>query len=84
MNEDRPQIETDRLLAASVAGGDQVAFNEFFREYFPRLYRFTLSRTDSDPELAEEIVQRTIDLDSCDTLLLADLPSAREPHKTDA
>lgn len=60
MNEDRPQIETDRLLAASVAGGDQGAFNEFFREYFPRLYRFTLSRTDSDPELAEEIVQRTM------------------------
>ncbi|MDH3580718.1 MAG: PilZ domain-containing protein [Hyphomicrobiales bacterium] len=35
-------------------------------------------------QASQEIVQRTIDLDSCDTLLLADLPSAREPHKTDA
>lgn len=60
MNDERPQIETDRLLAARVADGDRQAFDEFFREYFPRLYRFTLSRTDSDPALAEEIVQRTM------------------------
>jgi RNA polymerase sigma-70 factor (ECF subfamily) len=56
----RSQIETDRSLAQRVAGGDQRAFDEFFREYFPRLYRFTLSRTDSDADLAEEIVQRTM------------------------
>jgi len=43
-----------------VAGGDQEAFDAFFREYFPRLYRFTLGRTDNDPALAEEIVQRTM------------------------
>ncbi|MDX1507561.1 MAG: sigma-70 family RNA polymerase sigma factor, partial [Woeseiaceae bacterium] len=38
----------------------QAAFDTFFREYFPRLYRFTLLRVDNDPELAEEIVQRTM------------------------
>ena len=54
------QIEADRSLAQRVAGGDQRAFDEFFREYFPRLYRFTLSRTDRDADLAEEIVQRTM------------------------
>ncbi|MDX1507383.1 MAG: hypothetical protein R3358_03820, partial [Woeseiaceae bacterium] len=57
---DEPQIEQDRRLARQVAGGEQAAFDTFFREYFPRLYRFTLLRVDNDPELAEEIVQRTM------------------------
>jgi len=43
-----------------VAGGDQQAFDAFFREYFPRLFRFTLTRVNNEPELAEEIVQRTM------------------------
>ena len=60
MNQERPQIEQDRSLARRVAGGDQGAFDAFFREYFPRLFRFTLTRVDNDPALAEEIVQRTM------------------------
>lgn len=60
MIRDESQIEQDRLLARQVAGGDQDAFDAFFREYFPRLYRFTLLRVDNDAELAEEIVQRTM------------------------
>ena len=55
-----PQIELDRTLARQVAGGDQEAFDAFFRGYFPRLFRFTLLRVDNDPELAEEVVQRTM------------------------
>jgi len=53
-------LKQDRSLARRVAGGDQRAFDEFFREYFPRLFRFTLSRVDNDEALAEEIVQRTM------------------------
>ena len=60
MNEETPQIVQDRSLAARVAGGDQAAFDVFFKEYFPRLFRFTLSRVNNDPDLAEEIVQRTM------------------------
>ena len=60
MTQDAPQIEQDRSLARQVAGGDQAAFDAFFREYFPRLFRFTLLRVDNNPELAEEIVQRTM------------------------
>ena len=60
MNESIPQIEQDRSLAAKVAAGDQGAFDVFFREYFPRLFRFTLTRVDNNEELAEEIVQRTM------------------------
>ncbi|MDH5619608.1 MAG: RNA polymerase sigma factor [Gammaproteobacteria bacterium] len=55
-----PQVEQDRLLAARVAAGDQGAFDAFFKEYFPRLYRFTLTRVNNDEGLAEEIVQRTM------------------------
>lgn len=54
------QIERDRELAARIAGGDQLAFDAFFREYFPRLYRFALRRVDNNPALAEEVVQRTM------------------------
>lgn len=54
------QIERDRGLVASVAAGDAGAFDDFFNEYFPRLYRFALRRVDNDPDLAEEAVQRTM------------------------
>lgn len=60
MNRQPTQLQQDRALAGRVAAGDQGAFDEFFREYFPRLYRFTLMRVENDPALAEEIVQRTM------------------------
>lgn len=54
------QHSKDRALSRRIAAGDERAFEEFFREYFPRLFRFTLSRVDNDESLAEEIVQRTL------------------------
>jgi len=54
------QISKDRALAARVAAGEEDAFNAFFSDYFPRLYRFALRRVDNDPDLAEEAVQRTM------------------------
>lgn len=60
MERERPQIEQDRRLASQVAKGDGDAFDAFFKEYFPRLFRFTLTRVNNDPSLAEEIVQRTM------------------------
>ena len=60
MSDEISQVEKDRSLAARVAAGDQGAFDEFFKEYFPRLFRFTLTRVDNSEELAEEIVQRTM------------------------
>jgi RNA polymerase sigma-70 factor (ECF subfamily) len=50
----------DRDLARRVASGNAAAFDAFFREYFPRLFRFTMTRTDGDASLAEEVVQRTM------------------------
>jgi len=54
------QIQNDRALARRVANGDSRAFEAFFSEYFPRLFRFTLVRVGGDADLAEEIVQRTM------------------------
>ena len=54
------QLRTDRKLAKSVAAGDAQAFDAFFKEYFPRLFRFTMTRTDGNADLAEEVVQRTM------------------------
>ena len=56
----RSQISVDRALARRVTSGNADAFEEFFREYFPRLYRFTLVRVNGDADLAEEIAQRTM------------------------
>jgi RNA polymerase sigma-70 factor (ECF subfamily) len=53
-------LHQDRALAKRVASGNVAAFEEFFREYFPRLFRFTMTRVNGDCELAEEIVQRTM------------------------
>lgn len=40
--------------------GEESAFEEFFEDYFPGLYRFALARTGRDPDAAEEIVQATL------------------------
>lgn len=47
-------------MARRVGRGDAGAFDAFFREYFPRLFRFSMTRVDNDTNLAEEIVQRTM------------------------
>jgi len=57
---DCDQLSEDRELARRVADGSRPAFDRFFREYFPRLFRFTVERTNGDAALAEEIVQRTM------------------------
>lgn len=36
--------------------GDERAFNQFFDDHFPRLYRFALSRLGGDAEATEEVV----------------------------
>ncbi len=54
------QLKADRDLARRVAAGNVAAFDAFFREYFPRLFRFTLARTNGDADLAEEVVQQTM------------------------
>ncbi|MFT7286935.1 MAG: RNA polymerase sigma-70 factor (ECF subfamily) [Halieaceae bacterium] len=50
----------DLKLARGLLDGDERLFDQFFREYFPRLYRFTLSRVEDQHDIAQDIVQTTL------------------------
>ena len=50
----------DKKLAKQISKGNEKAFNEFFDFYFPRLYRFSISRLDGDLELTKDLVQETL------------------------
>jgi RNA polymerase sigma-70 factor (ECF subfamily) len=47
----------DRRLVKEMLEGNEQAFERFFAEYFPGLYRFALARLDRDKAAAEEVVQ---------------------------
>jgi RNA polymerase sigma-70 factor (ECF subfamily) len=50
---------SERELVRRMLGGDEGAFDEFFADYFPRLFRFALLRL-RDPDAAEDIVQTSL------------------------
>ena len=50
----------DLDLARRLRSGDESAFEEFFAEYFPRIYRFARVRLGGDDEAAEEVAQTTL------------------------
>ena len=50
---------TDLALARRLAAGDEAAFEEFFAEFFPRLFRFARARLASD-DAAEDVVQASM------------------------
>jgi RNA polymerase sigma-70 factor (ECF subfamily) len=54
------QRNEDRHLVERLLGGDERAFQAFFDEYFGRLYRFALSRTSGNEDMAEEAAQRAL------------------------
>lgn len=50
----------DRRLVKRLLAQDVAAFNEFFDDYFPRLYRFARTRLGDDSDAAKEVVQCTL------------------------
>ena len=52
--------EADRALVKRLLHGEERAFEEFFACYFPRLYRFALTRLRYDHDAAEDVVQATL------------------------
>jgi RNA polymerase sigma-70 factor (ECF subfamily) len=50
----------DRQLVDRLLAGDRVAFDTFFSEYYPKLYRFVKRRLPRDPSTAEDIAQGTL------------------------
>jgi RNA polymerase sigma-70 factor (ECF subfamily) len=51
---------SDLGLAARLVAGDETAFEQFFADYFPRVYRFALVRLGWNEDAAEEVVQITL------------------------
>jgi DNA-directed RNA polymerase specialized sigma24 family protein len=47
---------SEREMVRRMLGGDEAAFDEFFADYFPRLFRFAVLRV-RDQDAAEDIVQ---------------------------
>ena len=50
---------SERELVRRMLGGDEVAFDEFFADYFPRLFRFAVLRV-RDQDTAEDLVQNSL------------------------
>jgi RNA polymerase sigma-70 factor, ECF subfamily len=50
----------DLALARRLSAGDESAFDAFFADYFPRIYRFARTRLDANDDRAEEVTQATL------------------------
>ncbi|MEZ5499114.1 MAG: RNA polymerase sigma factor [Steroidobacteraceae bacterium] len=51
----------DKALARRLANGERRAFEQFFADLFPRLYRFVLLRVEHDNETAQDICQQVLE-----------------------
>ena len=54
------ELDDDRELVRRMLSGNQRAYDEFFKAYFDRLYRFALVRLNNDSDAAEDAVQQTL------------------------
>ena len=52
--------EEDRRRARSLVAGEPAAFDAFFNEYFPRLYRFVLPRVEYSVADAQDVCQDSL------------------------
>ncbi|MDX1461227.1 MAG: RNA polymerase sigma factor [Xanthomonadales bacterium] len=69
------QQAADKRLAMRILDGDRDAFDQYFNNYFPRIYRFALTRLDHDYDLAEETAQAVL----CQALSKLDTYRAEAP-----
>jgi RNA polymerase sigma-70 factor, ECF subfamily len=53
-------LTLDRELVRAMRSGSEQAFNRFFRDYAPRVFRFVLPRVDRDAALAEDLCQEVL------------------------
>lgn len=52
--------DEDRRRVRAVLAGDAAAFDAFFQEYFPRVYRFVLPRVEYSVADAQDLCQETL------------------------
>jgi RNA polymerase sigma-70 factor (ECF subfamily) len=57
---DKSTLDVDEYaLLQRIVQGDELAFEAFYKHYYPRLFRFIL-RTTRQPEAIEELIQETL------------------------
>lgn len=54
------EYPSDLQLAQRLLAGDARVFETFFNDYYPRLFRFALSRLAGNVDAADEMAQRTL------------------------
>ncbi len=55
-----PMNLADRELVKRLLQGDRAAFDSFFNEYYPKLFRFVKRRMPGDAAAAEDVAQATL------------------------
>jgi RNA polymerase sigma-70 factor (ECF subfamily) len=53
-------LANERELVRAMLAGEESAFNAFFADFFPRVYRFVLPRVGGDADAAKDVVQATL------------------------
>lgn len=53
-------LASERELVRSMLAGEARAFDAFFADFFPRVYRFVLPRVGGDTDAAKDVVQATL------------------------
>ncbi len=54
------KAQQDLKLAKAIVKGDEKIFNQFFNDYYPKLFRFIMSRVKQDIDLSDEFAQQTM------------------------
>lgn len=54
------KAQEDLKLAQAIIKGDEKVFNQFFTDYYPKLFRFIMSRVKQDKDLADDFAQQTM------------------------
>lgn len=54
------KLKDDLKLAKALIKGDEKVFNHFFKDYYPKLFRFIMSRVQQDKDLSDDFAQQTM------------------------
>lgn len=54
------KAQEDLQLAKAIIEGNETLFNGFFTDYYPRLFRFIMSRVSGDRDLSDDFAQQTM------------------------
>ena len=63
------KAKADLKIAKAINKGNEKVFNQFFKEYYPKVFRFVMSRVKGDRDLADDFTQQSLckALDKIDT-----------------